>query len=545
MAKDLKSFAKEIAEKPIFVPERAFKTCQLAIKNSRKSLSVASDIITQDPGLCMWVLRHVNRSRSKNSDRLEITSVMSALNLLGDQAAKQLIGRVDVLEHKITDRAVASVYSNLLDRMLHVSTFAERWAQLRGDQSASELRIAGLLRNIGELAVCAHHHEDYLAISKKAATPNTSLTSAAREVLGFSFDELSVELTQLWHLPELVADSNRCERLDVYRPQGVMLAAECTRLAEYGWFHSDMNICQEMIADYLNLDGVRTARLLHKTVLAIAQSNTLHAPSRFAAALVQISGDSRMRATRLVQPERAPSINRARQREHDTAVKLQRAKIFAKTVQVLKASTSNPNTSATDIVRCLLTGLHKGVGFSRVMFAMLDTGGDSMSVKLARGVDFDTARAMVLPCKDHTLFSSLMKSPKSMWINQNTFVKFQPLIPDAFCLQAGTQDFLCGSLFCGQRPIGLVYADQVGGDTPIDDRSFQHAKSLIQFAAKSLTIVENERRAARKSKKKVVPATASSNAKPKSASGGSEGVSVKQMSDRLINQRVQAAAHRK
>ncbi|MEM7293569.1 MAG: HDOD domain-containing protein [Pseudomonadota bacterium] len=193
MTTDLSTFSDALSKNPLLVPESRFSDCQRALKNQKLSLSQASRLIESDPALATTVLGHVNRARA-NSDALEICSIVSAINLLGEGAARTLLGKVSVLEHKIREKPIVDDCLRLIDRMLHASIYCKHWAELRGDGAPSEAKLSALLKDIGELAVCTYHNDVFREIRAVASTSQVSSSFAAQKVLGFSYADLGREL---------------------------------------------------------------------------------------------------------------------------------------------------------------------------------------------------------------------------------------------------------------------------------------------------------------------------------------------------------------
>ncbi len=510
MKNDLDIFARKLADKPLPVAENRFATCQRLLKYNKRSLAAAADLIMLDPALSMLVLRRVNRIRSKSENPLEISSVISAINLMGENAVSNLIGHVSVLEHKITDEKTVSDYYQLLDRSLHAAEFSNNWAKLRNDPVPEEPRVAALLRDIGELALCVHHHDIFEKIRLCASEKHISQSSASIQVLGFSLLQLSEQLAQHWFLADIIIDAMNPQRYHFYRAQGVMLASECVRLAEFGWHHRDMAECQALIADYLNISPDRVCRELYQTTLTIARQSLLHAPPVFAAQLVQEAYEVRECADKhnakrnaVAESDVADTANPSTEaaietnREEDLQ-KIQRSKIYAQGIEKIKARAISGESNATELINTMIDGLHKGVNMQRVAFAMFDAGRENLSVKMSKGVDAALAKKVRFSCVGNTLFTSLMKKPGSVWINAENFIKFRPLIPDGFFHSMCSEDFICTSLFCGNRPLGLVYSDCVGGEVSIDEQAYKETKSLVFFTGKAISQVSNTQLAAKK-----------------------------------------------
>jgi hypothetical protein len=497
MANDLHVFAEALAQKPFLVSANRFANCQRLLRYNKRSLIGASELIMSDPGLCTVVLRKVNRVRSRSKNPLEITSIISAVNLLGENAMLSLISNISLLEHKITDKNILSDYYQLIDRSFHAAQYSKNWAEIRNDPVPDEVGIAALLREIGEIALCTYHHDLFRQIRDRASEQHVSLSYASIEVLGFSLSQLSTLLAKFWYLPKVVRDGMDPTRSDRNRALGVMLASECTRLAEFGWYHRDMISCELVIADYLNTSFDQVCRDLHQTTILISRQRTLLKPSKFAALLAQHPYEVRECAAQVSGPSVAADGNASQDNPRVNPNKVRSAKIYTQCIQQIKQAASG-GAGVSELVKIMVRGLHKGANMHRVAFAMFDASGENLRIKVAKGFDARLAKAIVFPCADYTLFSALLQSPKSIWINAGNLKKVTPMIPDDFSQQVLTGDFVCTSLFRGDRALGLVYCDCVGGDLPIDNRACQQVKSLVLFTGRAITLAEDKRVSATK-----------------------------------------------
>lgn len=493
----LKRFAKDLADKPLPVSVTRFKQCQRVLKGSKRSLAGVSQLIALDPGLCMLVLRYVNRIRSRSTNPVEINSVVSAINLIGENVLSTLIAKAPVLQQKIAGDQAVRDYCALVDRSIHAAQFSKRWARIRNDGAPGELEVAALLRDVGELMLCAHDYEVFTTIRRLARERRISLSRASTSVLGFSALELSQQLARHWFLPDVVRDGMNSERWELYRPQGVMLASECARLAESGWYHDDMVACEELVATYLNISFERVYGDLHNVTLAIARKGLLHSPSVFAAQLVEQIEQNEDESPTAVSTENKGEAAESRSRQQDSDAereKAKRAKIFALCAKQLKQQTASNKANIADLIKIMTQGMFTGLNLQRVVFAAYSEADNALVVKLARGIDLSAAGQFKFPCQGNTLFSSLLKSQKSVLVNHDNIEKLRPLIPDAFSVSLGSDSFVCASLFAGSRPLGVVYADCAGGDVQIDEQTYQGFKSLSAFTGKAIALISAKSR---------------------------------------------------
>ena len=500
MSTDLKSFAKSLAEKPLLITHRRSADCQRLVVGDKISLSKVSEVMALEPGLCMLALRYVNRIRAKSNKRFEINSLANACNLMGEIALKKMIKSAPVLESKVENEALRADYCALIDRSIHAAHYAHDWASIRKDASPHEVKIAALLRDVGELAVCIHHYDSYCKIKQMHRQNPISLACASTKILGFTFLQLSKALAKHWFLPDVVRDGMTLANWHLYRPQGVMLASELASNAEFGWYHRDMHHCKELLAQYLNVELGKASAELHRSTLKLARSDVLQGAPIYAARLVQLPYEkATVPAAKKVDSSAA---NRPAQTSKKPTKKIPtkpvKSKVYAQCAQQIKMRAASGGANVSDLLKLMLQGLHSGLDLQRVAFAMCDSERKCLNVKLAKGMKPELANNIAFPCVGNTLYSALLKGPKSIWINEGNFAKFRPLIPDAVIKQTKSKSFIATSIFSANKPLGVVYADCLGGQQQLDAGTYQQAKSLVLFTGKAITLVDAARRAAEK-----------------------------------------------
>ncbi|QSA97168.1 HDOD domain-containing protein [Methylococcus sp. EFPC2] len=158
-----------------------------------------TEIISQDPGLSVRVLRLVNSPHFAFVNR--VGSLSHAITVLGRQELRKLAMAAGMAE------AFQGIPRESVDmdtfwcNSVTCATLAELLAG-RCRQSREIAYLSGLLHGIGRLVFYTLAPDDYrrvLALSPDQT--EQSLIAAEREVFGFDHAELGAELCRLWHLP--------------------------------------------------------------------------------------------------------------------------------------------------------------------------------------------------------------------------------------------------------------------------------------------------------------------------------------------------------
>ena len=181
------------------------------------SLNQLADVISTDPGLASRLLRLVNSAAY--SQGRATTNLNRAAMLLGLQTLKMVtLGFTLVAEVSVTCIDTRAIWR----RSLATGILARRFASRLDDDLADDAFTAGLLSNIGKVAL--GESEAYVAA---AAASQWMSAATERELLGFTSDEVSARILAGWDMPELLVEAvrtrNRTGGPDRPTPLGAIL----------------------------------------------------------------------------------------------------------------------------------------------------------------------------------------------------------------------------------------------------------------------------------------------------------------------------------
>lgn len=166
-------------------------------------ISAAADIIAIDMGLSARMLRIANSPLYASRRRIE--NLGQALTMLGLNATMTL-----ALGFTVTQGLAGGQGSDLRDRAWRRSILsalaASQLGQARGLRRLEELMLAGLLQDVGVLALSQAEPDIYLPLLE-AAGDNAALVAAERAQLGCSHAAVGAWLADEWALPRYLVDS--------------------------------------------------------------------------------------------------------------------------------------------------------------------------------------------------------------------------------------------------------------------------------------------------------------------------------------------------
>jgi HD-like signal output (HDOD) protein len=150
-----------------------------------------------DPGLAAKILRVVNSSHYGRSRR--VTSLPQAVAYMG-QRALRLVAMTFNLVETLTDGATGQLYYDYWRRALTTAVVASRLAQLKPQLDRDVVYSAGLLADLGVLALVQTRGEMYTSFYRQHPH-GPELVAAERREFGFGHPALGASLLRRWGFP--------------------------------------------------------------------------------------------------------------------------------------------------------------------------------------------------------------------------------------------------------------------------------------------------------------------------------------------------------
>ena len=157
-----------------------------------------SDIVLQDPLLCLALLREAERRKSHRLDH-ETTTALAAILQVGVDGFRTLL--LSSPEIEVGNAGLLKVEA----RARVASQIAQIWASGRGDLNPEEVAVAALLAGTGDLLLWVYARE----IPQKAddelhAGRAQRSAQAQTQSCGYTFKQLTLQCAERWQLPALV-----------------------------------------------------------------------------------------------------------------------------------------------------------------------------------------------------------------------------------------------------------------------------------------------------------------------------------------------------
>lgn len=188
------------------LPEVVMRTIDL-INDPDTSAAEIGQVIGEDPGLTARLLKIVNSPFYGFPSRID--TVSRAITVIGTLELLDLILATSVVK---TFRGIPSELVDMdsfWQHSLYTGVIARILAGRMRAPSTERYFIAGLLHDIGSLAMYKLLPEECATTLRRARIELTPLHIIEQEVLGFDHGEVGGELMRAWHLPEGLVEAIR------------------------------------------------------------------------------------------------------------------------------------------------------------------------------------------------------------------------------------------------------------------------------------------------------------------------------------------------
>ncbi|MEW8505295.1 MAG: HDOD domain-containing protein [Candidatus Thiodiazotropha sp.] len=479
MTQTVQEWTRTLASEPLPVMQRTLTNVRDLLGKSSVNHNRLSEIISRDPGFSLYVLQRLRNL--PNQPKEPVTKISLAVPLLGMEAIEQASHTLPSLEEKLKGpprRGLIGCYS----RAAHAAIYAREFAKLRGWHESDSLYTAALLHDIGEMALWSKAAESMRPIQEKIVN-HTPRDSAARAILGFTLDELSVQLSQNWRLPELIQETLEASNSYQPRPLTVMLASTLASDSSLGWHRSRTDNDIELLAEFLEIPqdstianlhriAAEAARELHRLPLPLPAfyliSSGLEPPKGKKEAAVQ--ADAGEAATTRTEPSPAE--------ERQPPSKPTATETPAASPEQAEKKRVNP---LQQLLSSALQQMHEELGLSRTMFAMLSP--DKTTLKARFVVESEqqlSLKGFVLNITKPSLFKVLLNKPQAVSLNKANAEKYLPMIPQSALEQMNNSGFVTMSVFIHGKPVGLFYADNGISGPGVTRQQYDNFKAICQ-----------------------------------------------------------------
>lgn len=479
----------------------------IALTHSSQSAGYElSKVILKDYSLTNKVLQVVN-SAFYSLGR-PVNSISRAVTIIGFDAVRDLATGIALFEDFVKNGVEKEGISKLLTRSFLSALQARDLAVEKNlNIVPEEAFICALLHNLGKIIVCIYMPEISREIEEKVAG-GMSEDGATRQILeGLTFDQIGVEVATFWNLSDKVCaamNPNPSEPQNTYDTLGYLknVANFSNKLIEYVCEERDIDGLIRQFGEMLSLSTEEAVERVNRTVDA---SEDISESIRYG--LSKLKMRSRLRG--LEEAIKDPKAARKKKAKNEKAeggeepVRAGGEVPEEQSIQELDELPVSPDKSINDFIHDitetlmgpfnlndfyinLLEGLYRGIGFDRVLLAVI-------SVQPTRRVlvgrfglgDIDPAGIARF---EHDLAPSEYIIPKSLKACKDMAIPANA--PDAFpeSLKFFVKDrtVYLFPICLDDKPIGLIYLDRKKGRPKLDSNRIKATRLFRDFAVMAI-----------------------------------------------------------
>ena len=449
---------------PIF--KYSLETINQLTADDDASINDLANAVLRDTNLTARVLRLAN-SFYYNPSNVRISTITNAIMLLGFNIVRDICLSLAIIDSLVKGHSREYILK-LMAQSFHAAVQARAIANEYKDESAEEIFIAALLYHLGEMTFfcSASKQADELldALSDEPKNPE----KIQKEVLGFTFNELTLQLTRDWHLSDLLHDAI-LNNSNNKRTRHINLGHALAFSAKNGWGSAEVEKQLVEITKHLKIPLKQTIEFAHKNAeRAISLAKDFGAEA--AAILiptVQTDKDSAEAEASAAQASTYPVA--------DPMLQL--------TILRELSSILVKKPALNQILEMVLEGMYRGIGLDRTVLAFITPDKKLVRAKFVLGADSKELNAgFVFPVRkdQNDVIRQMMLYHKSYWITETG--DDIALVTPEMSKALGTSEFVISPIVIKDKTIGFFYGDRKPSGRKLDQESFESFKHFTQEA---------------------------------------------------------------
>ena len=459
-----------------------------------------ANIVLKDYSLTLKVLRTANSLHYNRSGR-KVLSVTQAMVVLGVENVRDLATSLMMVEH--FHRKSPGVKELIALSMLTAS-HARAAAEHVGYARPEEANLAGMFRNVGEVAIACHVPQDYQAILARVAKFKLTPNRACRGLLHFRFEELGAAICQQWGLAGLGAPAGTRNATDldrivafghdltnaVYRQSAAESPLNLKLILQH--YGHDLSLTPDLLQSILHEGVSATQEMFDSMQVSIAD---LRLSKQAQAAVKTLAPEH-------VEPETPADTTDIEAAAHGSTAEDARERLLEDIDQVIDAP---DRFDLSETMLTVLEGFLRSGPFSRAVFCLLSDQRKELIGRfgLGEGVDALVARLRIpltIGPAGLAIGAALLRRSDLM-----TSLARNPTADEARLLAVtGARSVVLLPLVIENKAVGAIYADRVAGDPP-DASAVNFTHHLRERAVRVLVRARRERESVTRRAAQITP----------------------------------------
>src|SRR5579872_5342135 len=200
------------------LPAVALKLVEL-LRSPNTNIEDIVETIKSDPAIVARLLKAANSSFFGLSSK--VTSIDQAVILLGTTAVTALALGFSLVDTSLAHGPLGQAYADYWLQSTVQATAAKMLAVRQSSTNVEDLFLAGLLLDLGKLAMLKTIPADYKAVIDATAASQAPLHEVETRLLGINHVDVGIGLMQRWQLPDALCQAVRGhhEPPDAFAPE--------------------------------------------------------------------------------------------------------------------------------------------------------------------------------------------------------------------------------------------------------------------------------------------------------------------------------------
>jgi len=435
-----------------------------------------SGAILKDINLTARILR-LSNSYVYNPSGTRVNTVTNAVMLLGFNLVRDISISLAVIDTLLKGNKETHVMK-LMARTFHAAVQARAIAELKRDESPEEVFIAALLYNIGELIFCCvDTQSSEKLIDSRLLVTDDQYKKMQRDILGFTFNQLTEKLTNDWQLSSLLNETihNKAHRNS--RCQHISHGNAIAAAAEKGWQSPETINELTSLAKHLDKSLKEVTSFVHKnveTAVKVAQEFGARDAAEFIPSL------DKTFANNSVPPELEE------QDEFLMPDHMLQLSILRELSGIL-----NKKPALGSILTMVLEGIYRGIGMDRAVLVFINPAKTEARAKIALGSDGQTFQQQFvfnIDMKSPNLIQQMLIYNRSYWIKDNE--DDQKLLTRNMQNTLNCKNFFIAPITVENKTVGFFYADRQPSNRPLNNESFESFKHFAHEACIAIKFIK-------------------------------------------------------
>ena len=455
------------------------------IANSEtESINKLSNSILKDFALTNKLLRLVNSAYFRPAGGGSISTVSRAVIVLGFEAVRNIAITVLLFEH-LQNKANANQLKEDFLRANLAGILAKDISAVAKMRDLEQAFICSLFHSLGRLLAQYYFSDEAEQIRRIMEQKNTSEDSAARQVLGISFEDMGIAVARQWGFPSLIVGSmrrlpsgpvrkaatqeDRLRLLSGFSNELCDVIAQATPEAR----EREMKRTMSRFADAVSLDPMEVqqtlqrsieevgdfARIIHLNLQQTTFGKQMRLFARGGGDVVLADEEDTLGGTLL--KDNGPLAGAAGDSGEAGGQSVDAQSVLTAGIQDI-SNTLVEGFKLNDILRIILETMYRAMGFKRVILCIRDAKAGVMQGRFGFGPEAnEAAKAFRFPLSfTPDIFHAATSKGVDILISDINEPKIVARIPDWFRKAVPAQSFVLFPLNIKGAPVALIYADR-------------------------------------------------------------------------------------